>query len=82
MMVNAISIVLAGAMIAAAILVALRWDFAAFGGQTYLLDRWSGQIVGCNATNDKRLAASELGVGIPYRCKSITQEEFKRGGIN
>ena len=75
------AIIIAGALISAAILFGFRWEMATFGGETYRLDRWTGEIVGCNATNQKRLAASELGVGYAYRCRNITQPEIQNGRV-
>lgn len=69
------AIIIAGALIAAAILFAFRWDMAAFGGQAWRLDRWTGKIVGCNATNNRRLAADQLGVGLAYRCLELQDSE-------
>jgi hypothetical protein len=43
-----IAIVIVGAFIATAIVVAFRWQIVASGGDVYRLDRWTGRIVECN----------------------------------
>jgi hypothetical protein len=75
---NAVAIAFAGALIAAAILFIFRWEMAAFGGQTYRLDRWTGEIFGCVATEKMRLVADQLGSGFPYRCKPLSDDEIKK----
>jgi hypothetical protein len=41
------AIVIAGALIALAILSAFRWEISAATGVVYRLDRWTGHIVAC-----------------------------------
>jgi hypothetical protein len=43
-----IAIVIAGALIAGAILITFRWEIVAEHGDVYRLDRWTGRIVECN----------------------------------
>jgi hypothetical protein len=45
---TALSIVLAGALIAIAILIAFRWQISATTGVVYRLDRWTGHAVSCD----------------------------------
>jgi hypothetical protein len=48
-----IAIVLAGLLIACAVLIAFRWQIsAATGGVVYRLDRWTGNIEFCMAYGD------------------------------
>jgi hypothetical protein len=42
-----VAIVIAGTLIAIAILVAFRWQITAGTGIVYRLDRWTGDIVAC-----------------------------------
>jgi hypothetical protein len=42
-----IAIMIAGSLIAAAILLAFRWQITAATGVVYRLDRWTGHIVAC-----------------------------------
>jgi hypothetical protein len=42
-----VAIVIAGTLIAIAILVAFRWQITAATGIVYRLDRWTGDIVAC-----------------------------------
>jgi hypothetical protein len=42
-----VAIVIAGALIAIAILVGFRWQITAATGIVYRLDQWTGNIVGC-----------------------------------
>jgi hypothetical protein len=56
-----VSILLAGAMIAAAILFVFRWEVSGTL-PVNRIDRWTGNVVQCNATNQMRLAADALGV--------------------
>ena len=45
---NAVATLIAGIVIAGAILIAFRYEIsAATGGVVYRLDRWSGQITAC-----------------------------------
>jgi len=44
---NPVAIVVAGALIAAAILFALRWQISGTTNGAYRLDAWSGKIVVC-----------------------------------
>ena len=44
---NPIAIVLAGIIIAAAILLAFRWDITVERGVVYRLDRWTGRVTAC-----------------------------------
>jgi hypothetical protein len=43
----AVAVVIAGTLIAIAILVAFRWQITAAPGIVYRLDRWTGNIVAC-----------------------------------
>jgi hypothetical protein len=71
-----LAIIAAGALIAGAILFIFRWEMAAFGGQTYRLDRWTGEIFACNAPNQTRASGMTIGMGHPFRCTLPTAEEF------
>jgi hypothetical protein len=42
-----IAIVIAGVLIAAAVLIAQRWEISAATGVVYRLDRWTGDILAC-----------------------------------
>jgi hypothetical protein len=42
-----IAVVIAGALVAVAILIAFRWHISAATGVVYRLDRWSGRIIAC-----------------------------------
>jgi hypothetical protein len=42
-----IAIVIAGVLIAAAILITLRWEISAATGVVYRLDRWTGAVTVC-----------------------------------
>jgi hypothetical protein len=44
---NAVATLVAGIMIATAILIAFRYEISAATGVVYRLDRWSGQITAC-----------------------------------
>lgn len=79
---NSIAILVGSALIAAAILLVFRWDMAAFGGEAYRLDRWTGHVVACSAPNQKRVDAAWAGVGLSYRCRELTPEEAKTGKID
>lgn len=75
--------ILAGAtIIVLAILIAFHWQTAAFGGETYRLNRWTGTIEGCTTTNERRLGALEAGVGVTYRCGEPTATETQAGKID
>ena len=78
----AIAVVLSGALIAAAVLFTFRWELAAFGGQAYRLDRWTGAIVACNVPSQNLVDAGNLGVGIKYRCSELTAAEAANSGID
>jgi len=67
------AIVLAGLIIAVAIAITFRWELGPAIGQAYRLDRWTGRVVQCNETNQRRLAASELGVGLSLNCNELTR---------
>lgn len=77
-----VAIILAGVIIGAAILATFRWELAAYGGETYRLDRWSGKIVACNATSEQRLGGSQLGVGIVHRCAELTPSEVDKKAVD
>lgn len=42
-----VAVVIAGTLIAIAILVAFRWQISAATGVVYRLDRWTGKIIAC-----------------------------------
>jgi hypothetical protein len=42
-----VAVVIAGTLIAIAILIAFRWQIAASTDVVYRLDRWTGNIVAC-----------------------------------
>lgn len=44
---TAIAVAIAGAMIAGAILIALRWEISASDNWVYRLDRWTGRTLAC-----------------------------------
>jgi hypothetical protein len=50
-----LAIVIAGLLIAAAILISLRWEISAATGVVYRLDRWTGAVMVCT-------------VGLPVEC--------------
>jgi hypothetical protein len=47
----ALSILLAGCLVAIAILIAFRWQITAAPGFVYRLDRWSGHVNACELSN-------------------------------
>ena len=46
-----IAVLIAGALVAVAILIAFRWHISAATGVVYRLDRWTGHIAVCDLTN-------------------------------
>ena len=42
-----IAVLIAGLLIAAAILISFRWQISAATGVVYRLDRWTGNIIAC-----------------------------------
>jgi hypothetical protein len=48
------AVIIAGGLIAIAVLITFRWEISAAaneaGGIVYRLDRWTGEIVGCGAS--------------------------------
>ena len=44
---RSIAIVIAGVLIAVAILIAFRWQISAATGVVYRLDRWTGDVIAC-----------------------------------
>jgi hypothetical protein len=65
---NSIAILVGSAIVAAAVVAPSRWEMAADGGQIYRLDRWTGAVVACNASNQQRLAGFELRAGVEFNC--------------
>jgi hypothetical protein len=53
-----VAIVIAGALVAIAILVALRWQITAASGYVYRLDRWTGHITVCGWQDVHRIDCS------------------------
>ena len=43
-----VAVVIAGALIAAAILISFRWQLSAATGVVYRLDRWTGNVTVCD----------------------------------
>jgi hypothetical protein len=43
-----LSVVIAGTLIAVAILIAFRWQISAATGVIYRLDRWTGNLIVCD----------------------------------
>ncbi len=77
-----VSILLAGALVGLAIAFTFRFEVAAFGGETYRLDRWTGVVVSCHAPNQSRLAGDQLGVGVTYRCTELTSGEIQKLSVD
>jgi hypothetical protein len=42
------AVVIAGALIAIAMLIVFRWQISAATGVVYRLDRWTGHAIGCD----------------------------------
>jgi hypothetical protein len=66
----AAAILVSGALIAAAVLFVGRWEVIASGPRMYRLDRWTGAVAACNASNQQQSAGYMLGVGVAYRCET------------
>jgi hypothetical protein len=56
------AIVLAGGLIAAAILLTSHWSVTGFGGGTVLLNRWTGEVVWCSISTPHTPAAFDCTV--------------------
>jgi hypothetical protein len=46
------------------------------------IDRWSGDVVGCNAENQIFLTANREGFGVRFQCSELTDEEMKQNRVN
>ena len=72
-----VAVVAAGAAVALAIAGWGRFEIAAqAGGEVYRLNRWTGEVYLCMASNQARLAAHQLGMGTRYRCDPPTRAEI------
>ena len=56
---NAVATLIAGIVIAVAILIAFRYEISAAIGVVYRLDRWSGQITACELSGGPRTALGQ-----------------------
>ena len=56
------SVFMAGALIAATILITNHWQIGVAPGQVYRLDRWTGRVVSCNSSDMSMFLA---GTNIP-----------------
>jgi hypothetical protein len=61
------SVIIAGALVAAAILFTNHWAFAWGDGASYRLNRWTGTIVMCPPKSRDR--ASIIAGGMGYACE-------------
>lgn len=77
-----LAIIGAGAVIAMAILVTFRWEVGSSAGMTVRLDRWTGEIIGCNAPSQMIVDASSLGLPVRFRCSDLTPDEIKQGKVD
>lgn len=75
------SIVIGAIIIAGAIAFVKRWDVAAFGGDAFRLDRWTGEVATCSGPDQKRADARALGVGLVLRCQELTAQEVLAGHV-
>jgi hypothetical protein len=51
-----LAIVIAGLLIAGAILIAFRWQISAATGVVYRLDRWTGSVIVCDLNSHLSLS--------------------------
>jgi hypothetical protein len=58
------AIIVAGALIAISIAFVARWEISG----AFRLDRWTGQVVECNATSAKRVDGFGQGIGLEFNC--------------
>jgi hypothetical protein len=55
-----IAILIAGALIAASLLIAFRWQISAATGFVYRLDRWTGSVTACDLSMAHRIDCEEI----------------------
>lgn len=72
----------ASALIALTIAFVFRWEIAAGTGRIYRIDRWTGNIVECNAPSQRVIDGSSFGFGVSFRCEDITAEERANNKLN
>jgi hypothetical protein len=77
-----ISIVVGAAIIAAALVFIFRWEVTAAGSTMVRLDRWSGEMVGCNVENQMFVDANSLGLPVHYRGSDLTENEIQQNRID
>ena len=78
---RSISIIVGAAIIAAALVFIFRWEVTPAGSTMVRLDRWSGEMVGCNVENQLFVNANSLGLPAHYRCSDLTEDEIKQSRI-
>ncbi len=76
------AIILAGALIAGAIVFIFRWEIGAGTGRVYRLDRWTGAVDECGAPSQIVADATNFGFGVQYRCVGLTADEIEQKKLN
>jgi hypothetical protein len=64
---TSVSVIIAGALVAVAVLITGHWQIEVAPGAVYRLDRWTGDVAACNVLDHERgnVAMFQAGSNIP-----------------